>query len=398
MKPRYLLVAALLAFATPLHAQELLCPWTPAQTGGASYRVAVNGAVVGPAYARIDTALRAANTLETANPRDNVSVVQDLDLRVECPVSWTAPASVVDTIRLPGDTVLIVDTVYVAQPTPDDPSVPSDDVPPPPPDTTSLPPDTTTTPPPPAGPTRRSLPAGWAIISDYGFDDPPPSMTGYYEGQPLGSSGWLAQDWNVAGATELQRVSDPTAPGSQPYALAETYPPHLSGGGTTSFVRTIPTCRQVYISWVVKWDAGFHHNGNSEKQLYFNFGDSNYFLFQFHWGSEAIYNIRPDPNEPRQAQINGGDNSLRANLMPSASNGLPFAPPIDGEWVEYEFIFEQQTGRVRWWLNGVQHADHVGRSFPAVRHLKFSTTWGGGGDKQGTHRRYTDDVLVACRA
>jgi hypothetical protein len=172
---------------------------------------------------------------------------------------------------------------------------------------------------------------------------------------------------------------------SPSYVLEEVYPPGLSGSGTSAVYRSIPSSDKLYISWVGKWQTGFQHNNTSEKQIYFNPDASNYFIFQFHWGAESIYNIRDD----------SGNSWIEANQLPKRSDGVHNAPPLDGVWVEYEFLFDRASGTVRWWRNGELRASWTGRSFPTLNHLKLDTTWGGGGNKSGTHSRYTDHIFVA---
>jgi hypothetical protein len=238
---------------------------------------------------------------------------------------------------------------------------------------------------PPSGDLLRNLPSGWTTVSAYGFDDvPPAAQDGVAYERPLGG-GWTILFWGTPGGGP-KRLADDASPASPGYVLEEVYPPHLSGGGTSAVFRDVPSTDKLYVSWVVKWEAGFHHNNTSEKLIYFNPDDSDYFIFQFHWGAESIYNIRGAD----------GDGSLWANQRPRRpADGVHDAPPLDGEWIEYELLFDRAAGTAKWWRNGVLHGDHSGRSFPRLNHVKLDTTWGGGGDKQGTHSRFTDHFFVA---
>lgn len=299
-------------------------------------------------------------------------------------------------IRLVAPYVEVAGQVPPPPPAPD-PVPPEEDEDPadPPPPTSGPAPEPPTVP--PMGTLRRNMPSDLVVFSDYGFGDAPPPHqdTGsiIYDGPVLGG-GWKMISWGTPGGGAYL-ASDPEEITGSPWCLEERYPAGARGGGTAVYRRDVPRGQRFYLSWVVKWDADFQHNGTSEKLIYLNDGDPDYALFQFHWGSESIYNIRPDPNEPRQANISGGDNSLRANLMPSGSGGLPLAPPLDGQWCEYELLLERATGRVRWWLNGELRADHIGRVFPSIFGVKTSTTWGGGGQHDRQCSRYTGHITIA---
>ena len=238
----------------------------------------------------------------------------------------------------------------------------------------------------PPGTFRQNLPQGWATLVDYGFDDPGPvHQDGVTRVAPLGASGWDATDWGIAGGA-VRRVQDSASPLSPGYVLEEVYPAHLSGQGPDKVtLDSIPGAAKVYVSWVVKWDQTFHHNTTSEKMIYFNFGASNYFLFEFLYAVEMMYNL-PDA---------GGYPHLRANQLPPNQFGHGNAPPVNGVWMEYEILLDRTTGTVKWWKDGVLHGSHTGRTFPNINSLEIAATWGGGGDKQGTSSRYTDHIFVA---
>lgn len=201
--------------------------------------------------------------------------------------------------------------------------------------------------------------------------------------------------WSDIGSGALVGMShtldDPTSPTGR--ALESIYPPHLGGGGPLLIKKRLGrSYDRVYVSWWVKWEAGFDHNGNSEKSIYFNHNTTERILFQYHWGSETMAYIAP------ATKYYAADDALRANLEPNGvdSKGLPIARPIDGQWNQYELLFDRSTGTVRWWLNGVLHGDHSGRTFPAIFDLALSSVWGGGGDKVGSHYRRTGRITVAA--
>jgi hypothetical protein len=172
--------------------------------------------------------------------------------------------------------------------------------------------------------------------------------------------------------------------------LAETYPAGLSGGGATAWSQEFQRADRFYLSWVVKWDADFHHNGTSEKLIYFNHDDGKSLIFQFHWGAEAMYGIEPAASDYVV------DGSLHANKLSRRGDGVFDAPwPRDGAYHEYEILFDRASGTVKWWKDGQLRAHHTGRSFPQIHNVRPDTTWGGGGNKQGSQRRYTDHMLVA---
>jgi hypothetical protein len=361
---------ALLALAAPLHAQTALCPADYTGTGGAYYTVAVSDSVVST-HTQLYAALEVAAREETKRPGADVTVSFPADpIRVECDPAWTLPVSRVDT-------VMVHDTVYVVEePAPDS----AEHV------------DTTTAPPPPPTPApgqfRRNMPAGLSIFNDYGFGDPPVAHIDgtTQDGHRLGASGWRMIDWGKVGGP-ANRITSASAPLSPPYMLCQTYPAHLSGSGTTNVYRgDIPSSDVVYFSWLVKWDSDFHHNSNSEKLLFFNSGPNQYF-FAYHWNNEVIEKIR---------QTDGLD-ILEANQMGPDSFGHPMARPINGQWVEFELLFERSTGTVKWWTNGELRAHHTGRSFDIPTSVRIDSTWGGGGDKQGSQDRCTDHFTIAVK-
>lgn len=264
------------------------------------------------------------------------------------------------------------------EPTPEPPTEPA---PEPPPTDPPVDPPTDPTPPPPTDPGRANNP-GLPVIFDESFPydwnegmGTPPRWDGMGSGAIAGMS---------------KTVDDPTSPTGR--ALETTYPPHLSGNGPLTIRKAFGgSFDRVYISWWVKWQAGFDHNSNSEKWLTLNLNSDHRIIFQLHWSNEAIYGIAP-----AQGYF-AGDGSLRANLEPNGldNKGRPLTPAVDDVWINYELYFERTTGTVRWWRNGVQHAEHVGRSFPKLSEINLDGTWGGGGDKQGTHWRRTGRLTLA---
>ena len=238
----------------------------------------------------------------------------------------------------------------------------------------------------PAGTFRRNLPSGWTTVTDYGFDDP---LLAHQDGvqrvSRLGSSGWEVTDWGLVGG-DVRRTADALSPYSPGYVLEEVYPAHLSGQGPDKVTFSqVPNGAKVYVSWVMKWDATFNHNTTSEKLIYFNYGSTNYVLFEFLYGVEMMYNL-PEA---------GGYPHLRANRMPPNQFGHGNAPPVNGVWIEYEIMFDQTTGTVQWWKDGVLRGSHTGRAVPRIVNLEIAATWGGGGDKQGVSSRYNDHIFVA---
>ena len=236
------------------------------------------------------------------------------------------------------------------------------------------------------GELRRNLPPGWSTLTDYGFEDAPPT---HVDGRPqeamLGSSGWRVTDWGLVGGGP-RRSSDAGAPVSPQFVMEEVYPPHLSGQGPDKVSYYLSPRTKIYISWLVKWESGFHHNTTSEKMIYFNHtGVGDQFLFEFTYGVEMVQYI----------QEGTGYEALRANQLPPNFFGHGNAPPTDGAWIEYELLFDSTTGTVMWWKNGQLRGSHTARSFTPIRLIEITGTWGGGGDKQGTHSRYTDHIFVA---
>ena len=161
-----------------------------------------------------------------------------------------------------------------------------------------------------------------------------------------------------------------------------TYKPGLSGGGPDTMRFGLPSGQdRTYVSFRVKWEDGFDHNPTSEKMLFFHHG-SGYSLFQFLYGVESV--------------LVGGQ-ELYANRAPVPAGppqlgSLPQALPVDGEWIEYE-VEITRTG-IKWWRNGVLHGEHS-VSLPQVSSVDLDATWGGGGNKQGTHKRWTDFIVIA---
>ena len=85
-------VWATLASAMSMQEIEELCPFVTTATGSALYEVMVGDSAVSQ-HTRVDKALERAVREETLDPMLEVRIVQDYELRVECPETWTRAAA-----------------------------------------------------------------------------------------------------------------------------------------------------------------------------------------------------------------------------------------------------------------------------------------------------------------
>lgn len=234
-----------------------------------------------------------------------------------------------------------------------------------------------------------NMPSGLSTLFEESFEY---TWTGT-EGIPPG--------WSDAGIwrpDHCATVADPNAPDGARALRTQIEDGVPSPGGACRLELTLGGAySRFYIAFSLNFEPGFHHNGarpgdggsGSEKIIHFNFYAGSY-LFQYHWGAEAIMNIAPDPADV----VTPSD--LHANQMPrDAADNFIAPPPPDAEWTRYEIYLDANTGTVQWWTNGELRAHHVGRTFDPIVDVSVGDTWGGGGTKQGTEGRLVDDIIVA---
>lgn len=339
---RLLPILAALALASPAAAQDSFCAERPVATGGGYYLV-LHADSLWSRHTRLDQATYEQRRAASLHPGDTVRVLHDYDLRLVCSSVVAAP-----------------------------------------PDTSSAPPP----PPPSPGEFFRNRPAGLTTLyaQDYDF-----AYTSPGRGErDLPAGGGRHTDWGL-GVFLGTRAESIAADGM---VWVTTYPPGLSGTGPEKVSFALPRPDVLYLSWRVLWEDGFDHNGTSEKWLHFNVECAEpTFIFQLMYGVEAVEGI-PEPGPGSYPEVK---DRLRANRAPVAKNasGDPLAVPPDGELLEYELLLDRTTRTVKWWRNGVLHAEHVGVTIPAICQVEQGATWGGGGNKQGTHERLVDHLVIA---
>jgi hypothetical protein len=212
---------------------------------------------------------------------------------------------------------------------------------------------------------------------------------------------------------------------SPPWVHENIYPPGLSGNAVTTHrldwdegngSGAVASPDRLYFSWSECWEgassgcgpgiADFQLNSASTKIAFFNVGGSPQLIFQTLFQSQGgqyfltVLNI-PDPDTgcphlvPNQFAATG--DTLPTSGFGGSSGACPNLgnPQIAlGEWVNWEFCFDFTNGNsdvtVMWAMNGSIIGYWTGVTVANISNMRLTTTWGGGGNKSGTHSRYYD--------
>ena len=267
----------------------------------------------------------------------------------------------------------------------------------------------------------QNQPSGWTQSVDYDFSD---STSVQHPGTSTttGTLGPFSVDlWGGAsseyangpsnngwGFAPLDEVGQYSGGG----AYAEHYPGDdaHAGRGTETMRYSMPGGNQpnVYVSAVIKYDAGFTHNTVSEKMFFFTVTGGGHFLLQIYNSYLAIYDetsngVITTPGSCDKLQAN---TYLTNNPADTVAGGGTCAPtvaapaPWDDGWAEIEFCIDVGDDTIVWWVDGVEMGRFTNQTnLENITRVDWDNTYGGGANPArgsiGLEKRYIDHLRLA---
>lgn len=228
-------------------------------------------------------------------------------------------------------------------------------------------------------------PAGLRVVTDWGFDQPPPTAGDV----PIpGNSGWNVVYGLPPGPAHgwVQLVFDPSAPSSPPDVYDFVYPEGMIEGSAPATVYYANlAAREVYAGFWWKPSAPFDLGPNGNK-----------IAFLFNGGGEAggqqFLILLPDGRLHVLPEYSGDfrwrDSNVNATVVTL------------GVWHRIEWYCQLSTGTLKWWLDGVLQGTHNDvRNSSNFDMFQFSPTWGGnsGARKGRTDHYWFDHVRLSVR-
>jgi len=219
-----------------------------------------------------------------------------------------------------------------------------------------------TAPPPPPPGSWANEPAGFTVLSDYGFTDP----------LPLVNDGAVGSGWKIINPDNGQPLTaghavaalDPSAPmGSAvgqfiyPIGMRDGYAP------ATMYYDGF-SASQVYGGFWWKPSAQWQTDGSGVNKIAFLFIGGSTMYISMNWNG-SVYHLR----------VEDEINSPTTNYDPNVT----LTPITLGQWHKVEW-YVSTTGGTKFWLDGVLQG-----SYPNIRWggafsmFQFSPTWGGNG-------------------
>jgi hypothetical protein len=227
-------------------------------------------------------------------------------------------------------------------------------------------------------------PPGLTVLSDWGFDQIPPTA----DDLPIpGSPGWHVFNQLPPGSAQgwAQRSADPTAPLSPSSVYDFVFPEGMVEGTAPSTIYYDGfSADEVYVGfwWQPSSPFDFGPNGNKIAFL-FNGGGAT---------GQQFLMLRPDG---------------RLHVLPDYPGDFRWREPnvnatvvTLGVWHRIEWYSRRSTGTLKWWLDGVLQGDHHDVSHPHPFDLfEISPTWGGniGARKLQTDHYWFDHVHLSVR-
>lgn len=218
-------------------------------------------------------------------------------------------------------------------------------------------------------------PPQFALISDYGFEDPVPTTP---DELLLGRSGWYVQRNPVGDGSG---TTDPGAPFSPPSVYQVQYPIGFLSGLTPSTLQyyLTPSTRELYWGFWWKPSDPFQSDGSGVNKIVFLWTQT----FAGNSTDLLYFDLSPDPWRIR------GMNDLIAGGGPTAGQRLE--PNIDttvvrlGEWHRIEIyakysLGDVANGVVKWWVNGKLNGNYHNLRMAqdaGFRYLQIAPTFGG---------------------
>jgi uncharacterized protein YjdB len=234
----------------------------------------------------------------------------------------------------------------------------------------------TVPPPPPAAGTWPNEPAGMTVLSDYGMDQPIPTIG---DVPILGSGGWHAVS-NTGGGASLS--SDASAPVSPPGVYQFIYPIGSHDGSAPGTVYFTMNAAELYCGFYWKPSNPWQTDPSGTNKIAFLFiGGRTNFISMHSYGTYYALQV--------QNEI------ISVNYDPNVTT----TPITLGQWHRIEWYVNAVTGAMKVWLDGVLQTDVVS-SFPGnFTMFQFSPTWGGnvGAVKTETDYYWYDHVHLSGR-
>jgi hypothetical protein len=216
-------------------------------------------------------------------------------------------------------------------------------------------------------------PAGLRVLTDWGFDQPPPSAGDV----PIGASpGWhiVFEPPPLGPRGSIALTSDDAAPASPPNVYDIVFPRGMIEGTApaTLYYENLATT-EIYAAFWWKPSSPFDLGPNGNKIAFiFNGGGAT--------GGQQFLILLPDgrlhvlPEYP-------GDYRWRDPNVNATAVTL-------GVWHRIEWYSQLSTGTLKWWLDGVLQGNHSDvRNSYDFDVFKLSPTWGG---NTGARKRQTD--------
>lgn len=295
-----------------------------------------------------------------------------------------------------------------------------------------------------AGDGLAYLPAGWALVSDEPMNDTAfvtgdgdqSEMVGNFlvtdetDSAPCAGSG---SGGRLTGFSITDRVLDSIdAPGmrSPPWVWTMTYPPGLGGGGCIKF-RIDPDdgngpaaatpIQDIFYLETVCWEGASGGCGVGISDFTLNGGGTKGH-FPNNFGSRTLWDYlgSSDPNSSAWMFAGNitdpvtGCSKLVANLMGADTINYPFIADGNcsnggrhtverGVWVKDWFCISITDSIVSFGRDDEIRGAHTSVDFSSsswaggISQIVWSATWGGGGNKSGTHDRFIDDIQIYAR-
>ena len=246
-------------------------------------------------------------------------------------------------------------------------------------------------------------PAGFRVVTDWGFDQDPP-MAG--DVSIPGSPSWSVVYGLPPGPTRgwVQRSSDPGAPFSPPNVYEFVYPTGMVEGTAPSTVY-YPSSDRGLMARLGLSSSGSALLGTGEVYV------------GFWWKPSSPFDVGPNGNKIAFLFNGGGDAGGQQFLILLPDGRLHVLPEYRGDfrwrrpnvnatavtlgaWHQIEWYCQLSSGTLKWWLDGVLQGSHgdVRNPFNFAM-FQFSPTWGGnsGARKRETDRYWFDHVHLSVR-
>jgi uncharacterized protein YjdB len=227
----------------------------------------------------------------------------------------------------------------------------------------------TPAPPPPPGGSWPNEPAGYTLVTDFGWD-------------ALNTAGWLNATASDITNGKVAIVTDNTAPLSPPYVLQIFYPIGFVGGtapATEYFSMSAPLPPALYVGfWWKPSNPWQGHSSGVNKILFVHPSDGSNIVLKM-LGSAPPYHTQVTTEFP-SGTTNWSEN-------------VDATPVALGQWHRLELYINYSGGVVKWWMDGQLKGSYTGLPYPGSGFLEpsFSPTWGGTGDVKTENDYYWID-------